>query len=195
MNQQQIKALPTLGCCGLDCGLCPTYNTEANSRCPGCGGLGFSEKHPSCAFITCCVKKKGLEVCALCSEYPCSRFKGWEPEGENVYDSFLTHKKAMPNQNFIREHGLDEFLEQQKKRIEMLEVMLNNFNEGRSKSFYCLATALLPIPGIEVALTRSHARITTEKAGTVKTHALILRELLAKAAGRAGIELKLRRKG
>ena len=196
MNQQQIKEYPALGCCGLDCGLCPRYYTEGSSCCPGCGGPDFFEKHPSCPFITCCVNKNGFEVCAQCAEYPCSKLKGWEPDGENIYDSFLTHKKAMPNLDFIREHGLDKFLEQQKKRIELLEIMLNDFNEGRSKSFYCIATALLPIADLEEALTRSQGKIQTDRVekDNIKELAGILKGFLTKAANGAGTELKLRKK-
>jgi hypothetical protein len=64
MSERPIKAYPTLGCCGLDCGLCSRYYTVGTSRCPGCCGPEFFDKMPSCAYITCCVKKKGLEVCA-----------------------------------------------------------------------------------------------------------------------------------
>ncbi|HNR04634.1 MAG TPA: DUF3795 domain-containing protein, partial [Bacillota bacterium] len=47
------KKIHTLGCCGLDCGLCPRFFTEGASRCPGCCGVDFENKHPSCSFITC----------------------------------------------------------------------------------------------------------------------------------------------
>ena len=77
MSERPVKAHPTLGCCGLDCGLCPRYYTVGASRCPGCCGPGFFEKHPSCGYITCCVKRKNLEVCSQCDEFPCSRFAPW----------------------------------------------------------------------------------------------------------------------
>lgn len=51
----------------------------------------------------------------------------------------------MPNLYFIKENGIDEFLEQQKIRMEILAGMLANFDEGRSKSFFCLSCALLPL--------------------------------------------------
>ncbi len=47
------KQYPSLGCCSLDCGMCPAYYTDGPSQCPGCGGEYFFEKHPSCFFITC----------------------------------------------------------------------------------------------------------------------------------------------
>ncbi|MCK4310774.1 MAG: DUF3795 domain-containing protein, partial [Methanomicrobia archaeon] len=143
------KKYPTIGACGLDCGLCPRYYTQGPSRCPGCCGSDFFSKHPTCSFITCCVKKKNFEVCAECPEFPCSKF---EFEGENSYDSFITHRKTIFNLNFIKEKGIEKFIEQQKKRIKLLETMMNHFDEGRSKSFYCIATALLSIESLEKSL-------------------------------------------
>ena len=196
MSAQPIKTYPTIGCCGIDCGLCPRYYTVGSSRCPRCCGADFFDKHPSCSFITCCVKKRNLEVCAECHEFPCAKFEGWTEDSEDVYDSFVTHRKAMPNLKFTKEHGIGEFLGEQKKRIELLETMLNYFDEGRSKSFYCLAAALLPITDLEKSLARSEHRIETNKieAGDIKTRADILRELLEYFAAEERIQLKLRKK-
>jgi hypothetical protein len=33
-----VKIYPTIGACGLDCGLCTRYYTVGPSRCPGCCG-------------------------------------------------------------------------------------------------------------------------------------------------------------
>ncbi|HEC81320.1 MAG TPA: DUF3795 domain-containing protein [Thermoplasmatales archaeon] len=136
MVNQPVKTFPTIGCCGLDCGLCPRYYIVGVSKCPGCCGPDFFNKHPSCSFITCCVKKKGFEVCSECDEYPCLKFEGFD-----ACDSFITHRKAVSNLNFIKKHGLIKFIEQQKKRIRLLEKMLKSFDDKRSKSFYCLSAA------------------------------------------------------
>jgi len=143
------------------------------------------------------VKKKNLEVCAECSEFPCSKFEGWTEDGEEVYDSFLTHRKAMPNLNFIKEHGLEQFARQQKKRMELLETMLQHFDEGRSKSFYCIATALLSITNLETALNEAGQEIGAKKIGAddIKTKSRTLRGLLNDLAVREGIDLRLRKKG
>lgn len=98
-----LRKYPTIGCCGIDCGLCPRYYTEGTSRCPGCGGEGFEEKHPSCGFITCCEKKHGLNICAECAEFLCKRFE--KETGE--WDSFVLHRKVMPNQKLIAEKGIE----------------------------------------------------------------------------------------
>jgi len=196
MSEHPIKMYPTIGCCGLDCGLCPRYYTVGSSRCPGCCGPGFFNKHPSCSYITCCVKKKNLEVCAQCGEFPCSKFESWLVVG-GEYDSFLTHKKAHPNLIFVRKHGIEKFIEQQRERISLLEVMLKNFDDGKSKSFYCIAATLLPITDLETSLNKAEQKIKADKIRTdnAKTMSKILKVFLDNCAAREGIELKLRKKG
>jgi hypothetical protein len=195
MNQNPVKKYPTVGCCGLDCGLCPRYYTAGPSRCPGCAGPGFFDKHPSCGHITCCVKKKGLEVCAQCDEFPCSKVASWLDK-LTIEDSFLTHQKMKSNLYFIKEQGLERFLEQQRKRIKLLERMLKDFDDGRSKSFYCIAATLLPVTELGALLGEAERKIKADKVKDedVKTRAKILRGLLNGFAAKGGVELKLRSK-
>jgi hypothetical protein len=177
-----VKIYPTIGVCGLDCGLCPRYYTVGLSRCPGCYGPEFSSKHPSCSFITCCVKKKNLEVCAECSDFPCSKFKSAEEYQQlKESSSYPPYKKVIPNLSFIKEHGIEKFVGQQKKRIGLLEKMLANFNEGRSRSFYCKSTALLDLTTLEDSLDKAIQRLESDhiKPDDTKTKARILRDILS----------------
>lgn len=141
------KKYDTIGCCGIDCGLCPRYYTKGDSACPGCGGLNFKEKHPSCGYLTCCAIKNGHEVCSECVDYPCKRF---DSENES-YDSFVTHRKVFVNLNYMKENGTDGFIAQQKQRINILQDFIDNFDDGRSKNFFCLSCALLPLDKLQEA--------------------------------------------
>lgn len=174
----------TIGCCGIDCGLCPRFHTNGDSACPGCCGLNFKEKHPSCGLVTCCATKKGLEVCSICHEYPCEKFN---PVREG-YDSFVTHKKVFVNLDFIRKNGIEKFVEQQNRRIEILTNFLTDFDDGRSKSFFCLSCALLPLD----KLSEIRTRITLQNNSlTLKEKNKRLKELLLTMAEDLNIELKL----
>jgi len=182
MNQTQVlKKYPTIGVCGLDCGLCPRYYTNGASRCPGCAGPDFFNKHPSCSFITCCVKKKNLEVCAECAEFPCSKFKS-EKEYHQVNESssYPSYKKVIPNLNFIREQGIKKFIEQQKKRIKLLETMIENFDDGRSRSFFCKSAIFIDVVNLEKSLIQATQRTKTDKTNPndIKTKAKILKKIL-----------------
>jgi hypothetical protein len=186
------KTYPTIGCCGLDCGLCLRFYTVGHSRCPGCAGPDFFNKHPSCSFITCCVKKKNLEVCAECSEFPCPKFKSDEEyqrlEGSSSYPS---NKKIIPNLTFIKKHGIKKFIKQQRSRIKLLKTMINNFDDGRSRSFFCKAATLLDLTSLTSALNKAARKIKTDKIkrNDVKKKAQILKEIIKKTAFKEGVEL------
>jgi len=194
MNQtnSDLKTYPTIGVCGLDCGLCPRYYTEGTSRCPGCGGPNFLNKHPSCSFITCCVKKKDLEVCSDCSNFPCSKFKSEEDirqfEGSSSHPPY---KKIMLNLNYIKEYGIENFILKQKRRIRILEKLIRDFDDGRSRSFFCKATALLDINNLEYSLIKAFQIVKSEKIGSTNTKAKakILKGILNESALKEGIVL------
>ena len=54
--------------------------------------------------------------------------------------------------SFIREHGIEKFIGQQRKRIRIFEELLRDFNDGRSKSYFCIAATLLPIEDLELSI-------------------------------------------
>jgi len=185
-----MKRYPTIGVCGLDCGLCPRYYTAGPSRCPGCAGPGFADKHPSCSFITCCVKKRNLEVCGECPDFPCPKFKS-----EEVYrqmkesSSYPPCRKILPNLRFIKEHGIKRFVEQQRKRIKLLEKMIAGFDDGRSRSYYCRSAALLDLAGLESSLDAAVRKVKADhvQPNDAKARAKILRDILDDLALKAGI--------
>ena len=189
---EQLKTHPTIGACGLDCGLCPRYYTVGTSRCPGCGGPGFADKHPSCSFITCCVKKRGLEVCGQCPEFPCRKFKS---EGEylraEALSSYPPPGKMLSNLRFVEEKGIEEFARRQERRIGLLETMIEGYDDGRSRSFFCRAAALLGPDALETSL--DEARKAMEAGGSpmgdAAGRAKLLRRILTAAARTEGIEL------
>lgn len=182
-----MKTYSTIGCCGIDCGLCPRFNSNGASACPGCCGKDFRDKHPSCGFVTCCVGKRGLETCADCSEFTCKRF---DREGSGL-DSFVTHRSVFPNLESIKFNGIDQFILQQRIRITVLETFLKGFDDGRSKSFYCLACALLPIE--ELNECRKFIDQIDESIN-VKEKSKMLRTYIQKIADALKIELKLNNK-
>jgi len=186
-----MKKYITIGACGLSCELCPRYYTAGTSRCPGCG----SEYRicVGCPIITCCVKGKGLETCAECTDFPCPKYEH-VLRGEEL-DSFLTHKKALPNLYFIKKHGIKAHTQEIKERARLLRQMLGKFNDGRSRSFYCVAAALLPIETLERSLNDAEKRVSEEGIDPkdLKTRAKILKEIINKTAEKKRIDLKLRK--
>jgi hypothetical protein len=184
-----MKRYPTIGVCGLDCGLCPRYYTVGPSRCPGCGGPDFPNKHPSCSFITCCVKKKGLEVCAECPDFPCPKFKSEEDYRQvKESSSYPPYQKVLPNMKAIKEHGIERFVQQQRRRIRLLERMIRDFDDGRLRSYLCRSAALLDPADLEGSLDAAARRLKADhvRPNDVKTKAKILRGLLDELASEEG---------
>jgi len=182
------KMYPAVGACGLDCMLCPRYYTEGKSKCDGCGSA-YSYAAVGCKIFRCCVKEKNFETCAECSDFPCLKF-----EEASEYDSFVTHRKMIPNLKFIEKCGIKEFLNEQKKRQKLLEEMLEQFNEGRSRTVYCVAATLLPIKALKKSLDLAKTRVKEKnvKGSDLQNKAKVLKDILSEIASKERIDLKLR---
>jgi hypothetical protein len=185
-----MKTHPTIACCGIDCGFCPRYHTTGSSKCPGCGGPNFSQKHPSCGILNCANKKQNFETCAECKTFPCEKIIHWD-----AHDSFVSHKISLVNLKQIRSDSLNEFLEKQMKKITILNEFLSNYDNGRNKSLYCLAVTLFSIDKLNQVVDLVQKQIIQEKIekSDVDNKAKILKSLLNQIATQENIILKLRK--
>jgi hypothetical protein len=191
MDKYPLKKYPIVGACGLNCGLCPRYHTEGTSRCPGCGGPDFGQKHPSCGFITCCVKQRGLETCAQCTDWADCERVAKNLEAAKYHDSFLSYRPLADNFAFIQKHGIEEFVRREVEKQEFLRHLINNYDEGRSKSFYCTSCQLIPLDRLREALAEAEAEITAS--ADVKERARLVRAAINSLADALQIDLKLRK--
>jgi len=143
-----------------------------------------------CPFITCAVKNKGVEFCWQCKENEtCEKWRKHREFSKRV-DSFICYQKLEDNITFIQKNGVHEFEKIQKKREDLLKEMLHEFNEGRSKSYYCIAATALEIEELEEALTKAKKdSIGLEIKGKSK----VLHSILDEIAKRKNYYLKLRR--
>ena len=142
-----------IGVCGFSCRLCPSYHTEAASRCGGCKTK--MRMAVGCPFITCAVKKKGIEFCWDCEESLSCEKWGKHRDAGKQHDSFKCYQKLEDDIRFIQENGVDNFEEVQKLREQLLGQMLSEFNEGRSKSYYCIAATILGIEELEEVIGKA----------------------------------------
>lgn len=126
--------------CGLNCGLCPRYNVTGSSKCPGCGGPDFHLKHPTCPVVTCNKKHDNVEFCFQCSAYPCEKYA--KPSEK---DSFITYRKVLSDFQSARDQGLDYYKAELKEKVDILEYLLDQYNDGKHKNYYCIAVNLLDI--------------------------------------------------
>ncbi|RPI39614.1 MAG: DUF3795 domain-containing protein [Methanoregulaceae archaeon] len=178
---------PEIGICGLSCRLCPQYHTEGKSRCGGC--KTESRMGAGCPFITCALKK-GIEFCWNCKvNETCEKWAKHRESGKKA-DSFKSYQKLKDDIAFIQKNGLNEFEKTQKTREHLLNKMLGEFNEGRSKSYYCIAATVMEIRELEEALKKAHK--DSQGLG-IKEKARVLHSELDDIARQKNYYLKLRK--
>lgn len=92
--------------------------------------------------------------------------------------------------SFIRKNGVDTFEKSQKLRENLLKEMLREFNEGRSKSYYCISATVLEIYELETALDEARKNSVGLD---VKGKSRKLHSILDRIAGTKKYHLKLRK--
>ena len=181
----KTRKYPLFSACGLNCGLCPRYYTVGESRCPGCAGEGFSEVHCSCGMLSCC-QRKGLEYCFLCDEYPCKKY-----DGVDLSDSFISHKNQFLDMDKAKQMGIEAYEAELNIKVQILEKLLNNYDDGRRKGFFCLAVNLLEIEDINSIMGQLENEVDLQT--PLKEKASTAARLFQTAADEKGIVLKLRK--
>jgi len=185
MANYKVRAYPLFSACGLNCGLCPRYNTDGSSRCPGCGGEDFLETHCSCSILPCC-ERKDVEFCYDCDEFPCKKYNGADQS-----DSFITHENQFKDMNKAKQIGIDVYYDELSKKIELLKILLSNYNDGRRKSFYCLVVNLMELDDIRMIMEQVEAKISKDM--SLKEISAIVSQLFEEKATQKGISTKLRK--
>ena len=182
------RKYPLLSLCGLNCGLCPRYHTDGTSKCPGCGGEAFYEKHPPCGVISCARRHGGIEYCYQCDEYPCKKYY----KNGKIVDSFITKQNQLENFDRIKKIGLAACQAELNEKVEILHFLLNNYNDGRRKNFFCLAVNLLELQDVKNIMKR--IAVETQPDNSIKEKSAIAAHLFEAMAGERNIILKLKTK-
>ena len=143
-----------------------------------------------CPFITCAVKKKGIEFCWQCGENEtCERWRKHR-EFSKQHDTFTCYQKLEDNISFVRNCGVDEFDKLQRTREELLKEMLQDFNEGRSKNYYCIASTVLKVEELIKVLSEAKEK---SKELEIREKSKVLHSLIDQLAERKNYCLKLRK--
>ena len=167
--------------CGLNCLLCPM---NLGKYCPGCGG---GEGNQSCAIARCAMERDVGEFCSRCGQFPCERF-----EKKLEYDSFLPHTRMVRDLEQAEKLGLEIYITQLEERRAILDRLLEDYNDGRRKSFYSLAVYLLELDSLRRAFDEIQEAVPANS--SIKEKAITAVEILKKAAEIDGVVLKLNKK-
>ncbi len=181
MKKEPLRQYPQFSLCGLNCGLCPMYNIHPENHCTGCGGAG----RPSCPVIRCARNHGNVQFCFQCSDFPCSRYREQEP-----FDSFITTRNILSDLEKARDGGLEEYKRVLEAKMEILRYLLDTCNDGRRKSFFCLAVNLLPLEDLQDL----PEKLSAKPGASLTERGAAAAELLRQQAEARGIFLKLNKK-
>ncbi len=173
---------PLFSLCGLNCGLCSMH---LDNYCPGCGGGAGNQP---CGIIRCSQQHDGIEYCYLCNKYPCEKY-----DGIDAFDSFITHRNQLKDFEKVRKIGLVAYQSELDEKIKILKYLLDNYNDGRRKSFFCIALNLLELQDVKSVMDQ----ITSQAASnnlTLKEKTSLAVNLFQAMAEKRNIVLKLNKK-
>lgn len=166
--------------CGLNCALC---TMKLDHYCPGCGGGAGNQ---GCAIARCSLQHGDMEYCYQCGAYPCEKYAGI-----TQYDSFITHRNQLKDMAKMQAIGAEVYHAELAEKSQLLQHLLENYNDGRRKSFFSLAVNLLDLQDLRLVMEQVaiHANqlTTKEKAALMATR-------LQAAAEQKNIILKLNKK-
>jgi len=177
-----------VGICGLSCRLCPRYHVDGSSRCGGCKSK--FRMGAGCPFITCAVKRKGVEFCGDCEEsVTCKKWEKHVGFGRS-HDTFVSYQRLEDNITFILKYGMGEFEKGQRGQEKLLTELLREFNEGRSKNYYCIAATVFGMDELKRCIERCREE---SKGLDIKDRAKRMHAILDEQALKEGHHLKLRK--
>lgn len=185
--KEDVRDYPLFSLCGLNCGLCPRYQSKSASKCPGCGGLDFSLKHPACAVISCNRKHDNVEYCFQCASYPCDRYVN-----RSIKDSFITYHNVISDFEKARIDGIEHYQQEMNEKVSFLKFLIDNYNDGRKMNFYCIAVNRLSfsdLSDIKKAIQERIHMLDIPQKEKVELVAVAFEE----RACRQNIELRLRK--
>lgn len=177
------RQYPFFALCGLKCGLCPIHHME--NGCPGCGG---GEGNQGCSLARCSRERGNIEYCFECEEFPCDKYKGIMD-----YDSFVPHGSMIMDLKRARSEGIEAIRQEIDEKVEILNTLLSDYNDGRKKSFYCTAVNLLSLKDVKEVMQQIEAESKSEMQ-TLKEKAALAAKLFNARADERGIILKLNKR-
>lgn len=167
--------------CGLNCALC---TMKLDGYCPGCGGGAGNQ---GCSIARCSVETGNHQYCFECESYPCEKY-----DDITRYDSFITHRRQIIDMEKAKAIGAEIYTVELCKKVKILKHLLENYNDGRRKTFFCLAVNLLEISDIHSVVEQIENETTNDN--SLREKALIAVSHFEDTARQKGIVIKLNKK-
>lgn len=166
--------------CGLNCGLCPM---RLGNYCGGCGN-----GNQSCKIAKCSLEHGKVEYCYECENYPCEKYQHIDE-----FDSFITHRRRKSDLEKAQRIGVEDYTLEQREKLQILSRLLSGYNDGRRKTFFCVAVNLLELSELREAMEQIQSKDELPSLPPKERSSFVV-EVFQKLAARRNIELKLIRK-
>ena len=75
--------------------------------------------------------------------------------------------------------------------MEFLGYLLKNYDDGRSKAFYCISCQLLPLDNLKATVAENEMKIN--QSANIKEKSRLIRAAISRLADTLGVDLKLRK--
>jgi hypothetical protein len=157
---------------------------KLDNYCPGCGG---GQGNQGCPIARCSLQQN-IEYCFQCTEYPCEKYNGIDE-----FDSFITHRNQLIDMKKAKLTGMEKYHLELEEKSDILKYLLANYNDGRRKSFFCIAVNLLDIQDLREIVDRIKIK-TTSTDLVLKEKAAIAVKLFQTIAEEKNLVLKLNKK-
>jgi len=122
----------------------------------------------------------------LCEEFPCEKY-----DDVDAADSFITHRNQLRDLEKAKQIGMEVYAAQLNEKVRALEELLAHYDDGRKKSFFCLAVNLLELDDIKAVMEKAAQEIEPE--ADKKAKAVVIAGLFEAMAEKRDVSLKLRK--
>lgn len=169
-----------LSLCGLNCGLCLM---RLGNHCGGCG-----KGNQSCRIARCSLEHGKVEYCSECAQYPCERYQQIDAN-----EIFIPHRRQKLDLERAQSIGIEQYNLEQQEKVKILSYLLSNYNDGRRKTFFCVAVNLLELSELREAMAEleSHDEFTS---APIKERSAYAVGVIQRIADRRNVKLKLIKK-
>lgn len=93
-----------------------------------------------CKIAKCSLEHERIEYCNQCESFPCEKYPG-----EDEFDSFITYRNRYRDFEKLKKIGVKAYQMEQSEKAAILNELLENYNDGRKKTLFCLAVNLLEL--------------------------------------------------
>ncbi len=145
--------------------------------CTGC--REGSTCYMVCEFAPCSIEHGNIDYCFECGEY----------DGVDLRDSLISHRNQLKDMEKAKTIGIENYRAEQRVKKEILDRILNEYDNGRRDVFFCLAVNLMDVDDLKDVL--NEADKSTKDMNLVEKSDF-MKDALNERAGMRNITLKLR---